>query len=145
MKISWGTGLAIWLVIFVLSILTFVAFAFTQDVNLVHQEYYQKGVDFDNERAKRDRGTDQESQITIEQNKEQIIVSINQDYFSLINDVKLYFYRPSDRHQDKRMDFESKNVILSKTELIKGRYTLNVSWKKDGKDYLLEKYLFIKK
>lgn len=145
MKISWGTGLAIWLVFFVLSILTFVAFAFTQDVNLVHKEYYQKGVDFDNERAKRERGLAEESQFTIEQNREQITISINKDFFLLLKDVELYFYRPSDRHQDKRISFESESISISKSELIKGRYILNISWQKDEKDFLLEKYLYLKK
>ncbi len=145
MKISWGTGLAIWLVIFVLSILTFVAFAFAQDVNLVHEEYYQKGVDFDNERNKRERGLAEENQFTIEQNREQVTVSINKDFFLLLKDVELYFYRPSDRHQDKRISFESESISILKSELIKGRYTLNMSWQKDGKEFLLEKYLYIKK
>ena len=144
MKISWGTGLAIWLVFFVLSILTFVAFAFTQDVNLVHKEYYQKGVDFDNERAMRERAKLEDYRFSIAQNKERVSISIEEEYFSGITNMEAYFYRPSDRHKDIRFSFKSSILNVSATKLIRGKYNLKISWKKDGEDYLLEKYFFLK-
>ncbi len=144
MKITWGTGLAIWLVVFVLAILTFVAFAFTQDVNLVHKEYYQKGVDFDNERAMRERAKLEDYRFLIAQNKETINISIEEDYFLGITDVEAYFYRPSDRHKDIRFPFQSSILNVSSKKLIKGKYDLKISWKKNGEDYLLEKYFYLK-
>ena len=144
MKINWGTGLTIWLVVFVTAILTFVAFAFSQDVNLVHQEYYQKGVDFDNERAMRDRAKLEDYKFSVAQNKKTVNISIEEDYFLGITDVEAYFYRPSDRHKDIRFSFESSMLSVSTTKLIRGKYDLKISWKKDGKDYLLEKYFFLK-
>jgi len=144
MKITWGTGLAIWLVVFVLAVLTFVAFAFTQDVNLVHEEYYQKGVDFDNERAMRDRAKLEDYRFSIAQNKETVNISIEEEYFSGITDVEAYFYRSSDRRKDIRFPFKSSILNAPVKELIRGKYDLKISWKKDGKDYLLEKYFFLK-
>ena len=144
MKMNWGTGLAIWLVIFVTAILSFVFFAFQQDVNLVNPEYYQKGVKYDEVRQERERGLAQDQQFTINQDGEHVTLSFNPDYFSQIKVLDVHFYRPSDRHKDKHMQFKTNSMSIPKTELIKGRYQINVSWEKDGKEYMLEKYFFLK-
>ena len=144
MKMNWGTGLAIWLIVFVLSILTFVAFAFNQDVNLVNQEYYQKGVRYDEVRQERELGKAQEQQFSVKQDGEYVTLSFNQDYFSQIKVLDVHFYRPSDRHKDKHLQFKTNSMSIPKTELIKGRYQLNISWEKDGEKYMLEKYFYLK-
>lgn len=144
MKFTWGTGIFIFLISFVIAILSFVYFAFQQDVNLVNKEYYQKGVDFDLERAQKERGKEQENNFKVEQIDGEVIISVNQEYFSEISETEAYFYRPSDRHEDKKIPFESERLIVQKSELIKGRYSLNISWKKNDEAYLLEKYFYLK-
>jgi len=144
MKFNWGTGLAIWLVVFVLAILTFVFFAFQQDVNLVNQEYYQKGVDFDNERAMRERAKLEDYRFSIGQNKDFVNISIDEAYFTEITNAEAYFYRASDRHQDKKYKMKSSILNVPTNDLIKGKYELKISWEKDGTDFLLEKYFFLK-
>jgi len=144
MKMNWGTGLAIWLVIFVTAILTFVTFAFNQDVNLVNKEYYQKGVHYDDVRKERERGKTQEKYFTINQEGENVNLTFDKDYFKSIKILDVQFYRPSDRRKDLHLQFETNVLNVSKSQLIKGRYQLNVSWEKDGKEYMLEKYFFLK-
>lgn len=144
MKFTWGTGILIFLIIFVLFIATFVVFAFQQDVNLVHKEYYQKGVDFDQERDRKNRGASQTHQVQIEQGDGKVKIQFNETYFSQLKDVKVYFYRASDRHEDKRFDLNQAELVVNKSDLIKGKYTLNISWKQDEEEYLLEKYFYLK-
>ena len=45
MKFTWGTGILIFLILFLLACGFFIAFAMRQDVSLVHEDYYEKGVD----------------------------------------------------------------------------------------------------
>jgi len=144
MKMNWGTGLAIWLTIFVIAIMTFVTFAFNQDVNLVNKEYYQKGVHYDDVRKERERGKTQEEYFTINQEGENVSLTFDKDYFESIEILDVQFYRPSDRRKDLHLQFETNVLNVSKSQLIKGRYQLNVSWEKDGKEYMLEKYFFLK-
>jgi len=144
MKFNWGTGILIFLIIFVLFIGTFVYFAFQQDVNLVHKEYYQKGVDFDKERERKNRGASQTHQFIIEQKEQTVKVIVDKAYFDQLKDVKAYFYRASDRHEDKRYDLNENELIIPKSDLVKGKYTLNISWTQDAEDYLLEKYFYLK-
>jgi len=144
MKMNWGTGLAIWLTVFVIAILTFVTFAFNQDVNLVNKEYYQKGVDFDHERDKRERGLSEENYFQIQQDEQFVILTIDSNFFSKITDVEAYFYRPSDRREDKHITFSSTQLSVPKTDLIQGRYELNILWNQNNTDYQLVKDLFLK-
>ena len=46
LKFNWGTGIFLFLVVFLLACAAFIYFAFTQDVNLVHKDYYEKGVNY---------------------------------------------------------------------------------------------------
>ena len=144
MKFNWGTGLAIWLIIFVIAILTFVTFAFNQDVNLVNKEYYQKGVHFDDVRLERERGKSQEKNFSVSQEGENVSLRFDKTYFSTIKNAEVQFYRPSDRREDLQISFNNNLLIVSKTKLFKGRYQLNISWEKDGKKYTLQKYFFLK-
>jgi len=144
MKMNWGTGLAIWLIVFVIAILSFVFFAFQQDVNLVNKEYYQKGVHFDDIRIERERGKSHEKYFSINQEGEYVTLTFDKDYFANIQDLDVQFYRPSDRREDKHLKFKINSISILKSDLIKGRYQLNISWKNNGEKYMLEKYFFLK-
>ena len=45
MKFNWGTGILIFLILFLLAAGLFIGFAMRQDVSLVHEDYYEKGAD----------------------------------------------------------------------------------------------------
>lgn len=144
MKFNWGTGIFLFLVLFVIAIASFVIFAFNQDVNLVNQEYYQKGVDFDQERQKKDLGLLEAHQLKTVQNENSVIFEFDTLFFKSISDAEVYFYRPSDRMLDKHFKFETLSTQISKSKLNKGRYDLIITWKKDAKDYELNQNIFIK-
>ncbi len=46
MKFTWGTGIFIFLILFLLAAAFFIGFAMRQDVNLVHEDYYERGVEY---------------------------------------------------------------------------------------------------
>ena len=46
MKFTWGTGIFLFLVVFLAACAVFIIFASRQQVNLVHKDYYEKGVDY---------------------------------------------------------------------------------------------------
>ena len=144
MKMNWGTGIALWLIVFVTGILSFVFFAFQQDVNLVNKEYYQKGVHYDDVRKAREKGTSQSDKMSINQEGEMVSLTFDSTYFESIKNAEVQFYRPSDRREDLHIPFEQNRLEVSKSKLFKGRYQLNISWEKDGEKYMLQKYFFLK-
>jgi hypothetical protein len=144
MKFNWGTGIFLFLIIFVLAMATFVTFAFNQDVNLVNKEYYQKGVKFDDEREQKQRAEKVKDKIELIQTEETISVLFDEQYFSKVKQAQAHFYRPSDRHKDLKIAFDSNKLDVPKSEFLHGRYTLILSWEYQNELYLFEKYVFIK-
>ena len=45
MKFNWGTGILLFLILFLIAAGIFIAFAMRQSVDLVHEDYYERGVD----------------------------------------------------------------------------------------------------
>ncbi len=52
MKFHWGTGILIFLILFLLAAGFFIAFAMRQERDLVHEDYYERGVDHSDHRWK---------------------------------------------------------------------------------------------
>ena len=46
MKFNWGTGILAFLILFLSASAVFIFFAMRQDVNLVHEDYYEQGVNY---------------------------------------------------------------------------------------------------
>ena len=70
MKFNWGTGILIFLIIFLLACAAFIIFAMRQDVNLVHKDYYEKGVDHTDKMNVDVRSKQFEDKIQIDYNDE---------------------------------------------------------------------------
>ena len=58
MKFNWGTGIFMFLALFLLASAAFIIFAVRQDVNLVHKDYYEKGVDYTEQMNVNSRSTE---------------------------------------------------------------------------------------
>ena len=66
MKFNWGTGILIFLILFLLGSAAFIVFAFRQDVNLVHKDYYEKGVDYTQQMNTNSRSAEFENDVNVE-------------------------------------------------------------------------------
>lgn len=141
MKLNWGTGIFIFLVIFLLACTAFIIFAVKQDVNLVHKDYYEKGVNYTEQMQINARSKPFYSQV---------ITSMQNDYFSIDIDASLaakidsgnvIMYRPSDSHKDVSLPLLLTNnrLNIAKGTLIPGRYILKLYWYSDGRKYQIDK------
>jgi len=141
MKFNWGTGLAIWLVLFIGFILYFVIRISTEkkyDYDLVTEEYYQKEMVFQKEMDDQENSNSLESQISGTKTVEgwMLIFPKNIDYSKVTG--KVILYRPS----NKKLDFEiplklsDSSLLIPDERLLPGRWNTIVRWKYEGEDYL---------
>ena len=68
-KLSWGTKLAMFASIYVIGILIFVGFRTTQDINLISEDYYPQGIDFQSKIDKMKNTQTLKEKIVISQKK----------------------------------------------------------------------------
>ncbi len=137
MKFNWGTGILIFLILFLLACTVFIVFAFNQDVNLVHKNYYEKGVDYTEQMNIEARSLKYKEAITLKSENDFIRLEIEAKLATIIDSGNVLLYRPSNSKQDILFPVEKavKEVKIPKGDLIHGRYILKFFWYSEGLKY----------
>jgi len=145
MKINWGTGIFIFLIVFLLACAAFIIFAFNQDVNLVYKDYYEKGVDYSEQMDVEARSAKFKNALSISIENEYLILELDDDLSTRIDSGNILLYRPSSSKKDISFQIEKavKKINIPKTDLIYGRYILKFFWYSEGLKYELDRPVHI--
>jgi hypothetical protein len=100
MKINWGTKLAFFAILFMVFVVSMVVVISRQDMPLVEDDYYEKGLNYQKEI---DNNANMDSLITMDivrigngPIEGDISLAIEKKSLGKIEEAELYFYRPSD-------------------------------------------------
>ena len=150
MKINWGTGIVIAFALFLSFILFFVFRIVTDhkfDNELVLNEYYKKELlaqqDLDKEQNAYDLKSDK---VIVKLVAEGISIDFPDDFDYKTIQGKVSLYRPS----NQKLDFEvpislsSPHLLIPKSNLVGGRWDINIDWTYKEKKYLNKEELYIK-
>ena len=145
MKFSWGTGILIFLIAFLIACGIFMWFAFSQQLNLVHEDYYEKGVDYSHKMEIDRNSTMYRNLIYLQESEDYVKVFFPDDFTDNLKEGSILFFRPSDKLKDIEFSMDIKNNIqlIGKDQLITGRYLVKISWMSD-REYFIEKEFFLK-
>ena len=141
MKISWGTAIVIAIGLFMTFILYFVIKVQSNskyDNELVVEEYYKHDAHFDDEMVKIQNAQDLTQKPIITNTSEGISIVFPETFIPQKIKGKVSLYRPS----NKKLDFEipislsSPSLLIPKSNLVGGRWDINMEWEYDGKSYL---------
>ncbi|MEE9431012.1 MAG: FixH family protein [Melioribacteraceae bacterium] len=146
MKINWGGGIAIVIIIFTIVTLSFVYFAFTQDVNLVREDYYAEELKYQSKIEKIKRAKSLTSPLSVSVKEKAIQFSYPQNFESenIVGNVLLY--RPSDRGRDIAFlilvdSLNQQNISSSK--MLKGMWKAQVDWSVNNTTYFNEEIIMV--
>ncbi|KJF44568.1 hypothetical protein LH29_03560 [Draconibacterium sediminis] len=119
----------------------FIVFAVRQPVNLVHKNYYEKGVDHTEQMNVNARSKPYSRSFDVNLNNEALIVNIENNLATKIDSGNMQLYRPSDYTKDIRCKILAGNTLVQfpKTELIAGRYILKFTWYTNGLRYEIDR------
>jgi len=145
MKFNWGTGILLFLILFLSAATMFIVFAMRQDLNLVHEDYYEKGVDYSSQMEVDSRSASFEDSIQTHMDEKLLYIDIESSITSGIDSGNLLLFRPSSSSLDISYPFEQieSPLMVPKTELFPGRYILKISWYTKGLKYELDKTIII--
>jgi hypothetical protein len=147
-KISWGTGVLIGIIVFVVISITMTVIFMTQDVSLVSDNYYEKSLSYQEEIDKQSRTNSLNENVTISFNGEVIGISFPSIYSNKEISGEILFYRPSNPELDFKMfldlNDEGNQMILVKY-LEKGFWRVKLNWTMDGDGYYNERAITINK
>ena len=141
MKFNWGTGIFIFLAVFLAACGVFIYFAMSQQVNLVHKDYYEKGVDYSEQMKVNERSISFSKQIEITPNYEGILIEIEESLAATIDSGTMLMFRPSDKTKDVKAPVLGglRNMQFRKQDLISGRYILKFTWYSNGLRYEVDR------
>lgn len=146
MKFNWGHGITIFIAVFLLATGFFVYKSFQEDYPLVEGEYYPKGLEFDKQRERIDNANALPQKFRIEQSFDAVKIIRPEAIKTGFEAGNLVFYRPSGENGDYRDTLKADTTTVYtvlKSRLLKGKYTLKLSWKAAGKEYYQEEPVYI--
>jgi len=145
MKFNWGTGILIFLILFLVACGLFITFAMRQEVSLVHEDYYEKGADHSQQMLVEARSAQYKNAIGTQIKEGVLLITIEPSLAETMDSARFHLYRPSDSKYDIQSPFESSDspLFVPGEKLIAGRYILKVYWIWDNLNYEIDQTVFI--
>jgi hypothetical protein len=149
MKINWGTSIVIAFALFMTFILYFVFQVQSNskyDNDLVVEEYYKHDAHFDEEMIRIQNANNLVQKPIITVSKLGITIVFPKDFEPKNINGKVSLYRPS----NKKLDFEvpislsNPTLLIPVSNLVGGRWDINMEWQYIGKQYLTKEIIYIK-
>ena len=147
MKFNWGTGLTIFFIIFV-STLVFVLYqAFQQDNSLVMDNYYEEDIKYQQQYDKIKNTSELTTKVKVDFDgaKGEILLTFPPDS-TAITTGNVWVYHPADKSADTKYDFSlnKTNVYQIKVDqMTKGRLKVKIDWERAGVKYYQEEEIII--
>ena len=140
MKFNWGTGIFIFLALFLLASAAFIVFAVRQEVNLVHKDYYERGVDYTEQMNVNVRSVKYKNDFSVSIQNDFLQLSIAEALSAQIDSGSVLLFRPSSSKKDIFIPVKksARMIQVSKEDLIHGRYILKFSWFSGGLKYEID-------
>lgn len=141
----WPWGIAISYIIFFLALIIFFIFSIQQDTHLVSENYYQQGIDYQQQIDKVNRTAKLEQSVKWTYNHEAQIVLFQ--FPENLSTGKIVFYRPSDSNLDRYVRIEkdeNSRQSINVNYWQKGFWKIKVDWELDGEKYYNEGSINIK-
>ncbi len=140
-KFNWGTGIFIFIVLFIITMIGIIIFSFNQKVNLVTPEYYPKGVKYEDHITKVKNTSLLKDKIHLERTDDKIILSFPDEFTADEISGTVQFYYVTDFEKDYKFAIklnEDRKQNIQIKGFAAGRYILKIDWKDGNKAYFQE-------
>jgi hypothetical protein len=148
MKFTWGHGIAVFLIVFVVSMVVIVYLAFQQDNSLVESEYYPKGLEYQKQIDRINNTNELSEKIKVDISNDRIIIRYPGTIVEKNPSGTIYFYRPSDNAGDLTVPMHidtSYNQAVESDKLMVGKYIVKLKWSMEGKEFYQEEVIHVGK
>ncbi len=145
MKFNWGTGIFIFIVIFMMACGAFFIFANMQDNTLVESDYYAKGLRYEEVLQKMRNTSGLHELPGVQYDKTYLRIKYPSDLKGVSVNGTVYLYRPSNKKMDIMIPIAFDTAMLQlipSSDLHTGKYMVKLDWTMNGKSYYFEKEIF---
>ncbi len=146
MKLNWGFGITISIIVFTLISIGFIFLAFNQDVNLVRDDYYEAEVKHNDKIKRIERANNLIEKLEIQLSNNEILLQFPSTFERKGIRGDILLYRPSNRENDVKLKIELDSMNtqkVSKSNLLKGLWKIEIEWNLDSLSFFNDKILMV--
>lgn len=145
MKFNWGTGITIFISMFIIFILSFVFTAAYTHTDLYAEDYYQQELDYQTTIDAKQNAQKFAEDVYLSQGTQSIVVHLPESIDWSKTEGAVHLYRANDASQDKtyKISTENSKMMIPKNNLNDGKFYVKIAWKNEGKDYLITKEIVL--
>jgi hypothetical protein len=146
MKINWGTGIFITIVVFLIGMISLVIISSMQPLNLVTPDYYPKAIDYQSQIDRIARTNALSDKMGFSQDEEFIYIEFPMVDSLISPEGKVLVFFPRDNNLDHEFEIEVNDSlfqIIPKEGLMQGWCVVKVNWVIDSLEYYVEEDFMI--
>lgn len=137
---NWGKGIVIFMIAFMIFIGSMVYYAFTQNADLIQENYYESELNYDTDKLSKQNYLALENKIEMNQIESGVQILFPND---LQNPTKgkIIFYRADEKKYDREFELtlnENNEQILAYENFIVGTYEVSIQWSDSQKSYIYQ-------
>jgi hypothetical protein len=137
---NWGHKLTIGFICFVIFMIGMVTISIRADYSLVDENYYEEEIAYQSKIDRLTNGESWKNTISLVQGND--FLNIYFEEANLINQGKVYFFRPSNDDLDFNLPLVE-NYNLPTQKLAPGKWEVQFTWNYDGKSYQKNSIIYI--
>jgi hypothetical protein len=140
-KFNWGTGIFIFITLFLLVNAFVIYKSFQQRYDLVEEEYYPQGLEYQKQIDRFAKANALSSKIEISEKAGELLIKYPSDLKAKNIKGQVIFFSPSDENADFSDSIRFDSAMVQRIpiqKMIKGKYIAKFFWIMDGKEYAHE-------
>jgi hypothetical protein len=140
-KFNWGTGIFIFITLFLLVNAFVIYKSFQQRNDLVEEEYYPQGLEYQKQIDRFAKANALSAKIEISEKAGELFIKYPNDLKDKNIKGQVVFFRPSDENADFSDSIRFDTSMIQRIpiqKMIKGKYIAKFFWIMDGKEYANE-------
>jgi len=143
LKFTWGTGITIAMIAFMIFILSFVYKSIALDEyqhELVSEDYYKDELHYQEEIDKLNNAEKLSQNVVVKNSSQGLHIIFPQDIEESSITGEISFKRLSNQNLDftESITLSNHEQIIPAKKLVSGKWIIKVDWKSDGKEYLFK-------
>ena len=147
-KFNWGTGIFIFIALFLLANFFVIYKSLQQKYDLVEKEYYPQGLEYQKQIDRFANANSLSSEIKISESGNELLITYPNELKGKMITGKVIFFRPSDENADFSDSIKFDTLLIQRIpskKMISGKYIAKFFWKMDGKEFAQESTLRVEK
>ena len=147
-KFNWGTGIFIFITLFLLACSFVIYKSFQQRNDLVEEEYYPQGLEYQKQIDRFANTNALKGKIEISEESDGLLLTYPIDLKGKEVRGQVVFFRPSDENADFHDSIRFDTAMIQRIplqKLIAGKYIAKFIWKMDNKEFAYESSVIVKK